>query len=89
MNMSAKDFVEKIIFGDLNAKFVVCGFNYRFGKNGEGDTELLKKLCDENGTELNVIEPERDGGDVVSSTLIRLLISEGSIRRRHAQAQSH
>lgn len=81
MNMSAKDFVEKIIFGNLNAKFVVCGFNYRFGKNGEGDTELLKKLCDENGTELNVIEPERDGGDVVSSTLIRLLVSEGRIRR--------
>lgn len=25
MNMSAKDFVEKIIFGNLNAKFVVCG----------------------------------------------------------------
>ena len=42
---------------------------------------MLKKLCDENGTELNVIEPERDNGDVVSSTLIRLLISEGSIRR--------
>lgn len=32
MNMPAKDFVEKIIFGNLNAKFVVCGFNYRFGK---------------------------------------------------------
>ena len=68
MNMSAKDFVEKIIFGDLNAKFVVCGFNYRFGKNGEGDTDLLKKLCDENGTKLKVIEPERDDGDVVSYT---------------------
>lgn len=81
MNMSAKDFVEKIIFGNLNAKFVVCGFNYHFGKNGEGDTELLKNLCDENGTKLKVIEPERDDGDVVSSTLIRLLISEGSIRR--------
>ena len=81
MNMSAKDFVEKIIFGNLNAKFVVCGFNYRFGKNGEGNTELLKKLCDENGTKLKVIEPERDDGDVVSSTLIRLLVSEGSIRR--------
>lgn len=44
MNMSAKDFVEKIIFGNLNAKFVVCGFNYRFGKNGEGDTDLLKSF---------------------------------------------
>lgn len=42
---------------------------------------MLKKLCDENGTELNVIEPERDDGDVVSSTLIRSLVSEGSIRR--------
>ena len=42
---------------------------------------MLKKLCDENGTKLKVIEPERDDGDVVSSTLIRSLISEGSIRR--------
>ena len=89
MNMSAKDFVEKIIFGDLNAKFVVCGFNYRFGKNGEGDTELLKKLCDENGTKLNVIEPERDDGDVVSSTLIRSLVSEGNIRRANKLLCSH
>lgn len=40
MNMSAKDFVEKIIFGDLNAKFVVCGFNYRFGK-----TEKAIPIC--------------------------------------------
>lgn len=87
--MSAKDFVEKIIFGNLNAKFVVCGFNYRFGKNGEGDTELLKKLCDENGTKLKVIEPERDDGDVVSSTLIRSLISEGSIRRANKLLCSH
>lgn len=44
MNMSAKDFVEKIIFGNLNAKFVVCGFNYRFGKTARAILSCSKSF---------------------------------------------
>lgn len=36
-----------------------------------------------------MIEPERDDGDVVSSTLIRSLVSEGNIRRANKLLCSH
>ena len=81
MNMPPEEFVKKIVFDELRAKFVVCGFNYHFGKNGEGNTQMLSQLCDDNGVALKIISPERDGDDVVSSTLIRELIQNGNIIR--------
>ena len=81
MNMSANDFAKKILFDTLSAKKLFCGFNYRFGKNGEGSAEVLKRLCYENGAELTVVPAEESGGDVVSSTLIRRLIADGNVRR--------
>lgn len=84
MNMSADDFVEKILIKTLNAKKLFCGFNYRFGKNGNGDVELLKQLCLKNNIEVCVVPSEQDNGDVVSSTLIRELIENGNVKRANA-----
>lgn len=80
MNMPAEEFVKEIIINKLHAKYVVCGFNYRFGKNGAGDCEMLKKICTANNIGIEVIPPERCGDEVVSSTLIRSLISRGEVR---------
>ena len=30
---------------DLQAKTISCGFNFRFGDKGRGDTKLLTALC--------------------------------------------
>lgn len=81
MNMSAEEFVSEILVKRLRAKFAACGFNYRFGKNGEGDSETLKQLCKEHNIEAVVVPPEISGGEVVSSTLIRGLIGDGNVRR--------
>lgn len=81
MNLSAEQFVRDVLIGTLNAKKLFCGFNYRFGKNAEGNTELLRKLCAKYHIELVVLPPSEDDGEVVSSTLIKRLISEGSVRR--------
>lgn len=81
MNMSAEEFVSEILAKQLRAKFAACGFNYRFGKNGEGDSETLKRLCTEHGIEVVVVPPKISEGEVVSSTLIRGLIGEGKVRR--------
>lgn len=81
MGMNATEFVVEILINTLKAKKLFCGFNYRFGKNGEGNVELLKKLCDENGVELTVEPPEQIGDTVISSTLIRNLISNGDVKR--------
>ncbi len=81
MNISAHAFVKDILIDTLKAKKLFCGFNYRFGKNGEGDTEMLKQLCEDYKIELVVAEPEKDNGEVVSSSLIRSLIENGNISR--------
>ncbi|MCQ2514987.1 MAG: riboflavin biosynthesis protein RibF [Ruminococcus sp.] len=79
-NITANEFFEDILLRTLKAKKLSCGFNYRFGKNGEGDINQLEKLCSKYSVELEIIPPEKIGGQLVSSTLIRNLIKSGDIR---------
>lgn len=88
MNLSAKEFFEQILLDTLNAKKLFCGFNYRFGRNGEGDTALLQKLCDSRNIALTVAPLETDGGEIICSTLIKSLIIQGNIRRANTLLQT-
>lgn len=81
IHLSARDFVRDILVGELNAKALYCGFNYRFGRNAEGNTDTLRKLCLEYGVSLSVLPPAEDDGEVVSSTLIKSLIAKGDLLR--------
>lgn len=81
MNMPAQDFAQKILIDTLKAEKLFCGFNYRYGKNGEGNAKTLKSFCDNKGVELAVIPATESEGEVVSSTLIRKLITDGNIKR--------
>lgn len=81
MNMPAKDFAQKILIDMLKAEKLFCGFNYRYGKNGEGSAETLKSFCDNKGVELTVVPATESEGEVVSSTLIRKLITDGNVKR--------
>ena len=78
-NTSPEDYVNNILIKELNAKAVFCGFNYRFGKNAGGSTELLKKICDENGIKTFICEPVCYGSSTVSSSRIRTLIENGKM----------
>ena len=42
--LSPKDFIDKYLDEIICAKYVVCGFNFRFGHNREGNPEVLKAL---------------------------------------------
>ena len=81
MHLSARDFFAEILVKTLNAKALFCGFNYRFGWKAEGDIKLLQRLCVEHGVRLVVAPPQTDNGEVVCSTLIKRLISDGNIER--------
>ena len=81
MNMPAKDFAQKILIDTLKAEKLFCGFNYRYGKNGEGSAETLKSFCDSKGITLTVVPAQESEGKIVSSTLIRTLITDGNVKR--------
>ena len=74
-----QEFFVKILAGELNAGMLSCGFNYRFGKGGEGDSTLLGWLCEITGISLRVTPAVRCGGEAVSSTRIRAAIESGDI----------
>ncbi len=78
---SAREFAEKILCGKLCAEYVVCGYDFRFGKGGEGDSSELARLCAEKGIACEVVPPVKVDGEIVSSTEIRRLIREGEIER--------
>lgn len=79
--MAPVDFLERILLDKYNLKYIVVGFNYRFGYRGCGDTSLLKRFGSENGIRVDIIDPVCVDGDIVSSSLIRALISSGNIKR--------
>ena len=73
-NISAEKFVSEILLKKLKAKVIVCGYDFRFGKGGKGNTETLK-------AKLPVIALDcvRIDNEAVSSTRIRNLLQSGDI----------
>ncbi len=77
-SMSPKAFIENYILS-ANVRAVVCGYNYRFGKDAVGDGEFLKAYLEKRDIEVCITEKRSVDGVAVSSTLIRKLVSEGDI----------
>lgn len=78
-NLSPEEFVSDILVKKFNAKAVSCGFNYRFGKNGEGNCNTLKTLCQNYDINCTVSDEVDFDGEPVSSTRIRNLLKEGNV----------
>lgn len=78
-NMSGEEFAEKILSGMLNAKSVICGENFRFGKGALCGAEELKKFGKKFGFEVTVCGLVRQNGCEISSEIIRQLIKSGEI----------
>lgn len=77
-DLSPKEFLD-MLFSRYDIKAAVCGFNYRFGKGGEGDAAFLSAYCSEHGAEAVICPVTSISGQIVSSTLIRELIANGDI----------
>lgn len=81
MHMEAQQFAEEILIGRLRAKKLFCGFNYRFGRHAQGNTDMLASICARHGVTLCVEPPASSDGSIISSTLIKRLIAGGEIER--------
>ena len=79
MHMSTEDFIKKILIDSFKMKEAYCGFNYHFGYKAEGDPEILIKAGIKLGFGIHVLEPFKIDGNLVSSTFIRNLITEGRV----------
>ncbi|MBQ7118336.1 MAG: bifunctional riboflavin kinase/FAD synthetase [Clostridia bacterium] len=84
MNYSPEEFEDRILLGELNAKVVVCGYDYRYGKGGKGSSETLKQELTPKSIGVYSLSPVYLGDEAVSSTKIRHLINDGEIERANA-----
>lgn len=78
-DMEAEAFLE-FINRKFSPSLVSCGFNYRFGKKGKGNTDTLEDFCLENDIEFRCVKPVEQNGNVVSSTAIRSLLKSGDVK---------
>lgn len=83
-DMSAEQFVKEVLHDKLNAKCVVTGFNYHFGKGGNADADDMIKLCNNYGIKAFKCEPVLYNGTPVSSTRIRNCIANGDVESANA-----
>lgn len=79
-NMSACQFMEHILAKRLGTQKLVVGFNHHFGKNREGNFEVVKSCGNQLGIECFRVPPLEIENKKISSTLIRETLWSGKIR---------
>lgn len=77
--VSATDFVADVLVGGLGVAGVVVGFDFTFGRGGEGTTGLLAEEGARRDIQVRVVEPFHLDGLLVSSTKIREFILSGRV----------
>ncbi len=79
LSMSPEEFVKEILVDKYKIAYAVCGYNYRFGKNGIGDTDTLTQLGEKYDFSVCVCDKVSAFGEDVSSSRIRELLADGNI----------
>jgi riboflavin kinase/FMN adenylyltransferase len=78
-NYDPEAFVSEILIKKLNMKHLTVGYDYKFGKFAQGDTDLLIALSEKYGYTYHIVQPIMRNNVRVSSSLIRELLSDGKI----------
>lgn len=83
-NLSARDFVKTVLVDALHAKYIIIGYDHKFGKNRSADIHDLKTFGKEFGFEVEEISAQDVEHVAVSSTKIRKALQEGDIETANA-----
>lgn len=78
-NITAEEFVQDILVEKIDARLICVGEDFHFGRNRQGDVELLSRLADKYGYELQVYPKLTCDGENISSTRIRWELSTGKL----------
>ncbi|MDK1384503.1 bifunctional riboflavin kinase/FAD synthetase [Sinorhizobium sp. 8-89] len=78
--LSASDFIHRILREWLHASHVVTGFDFHFGKGREGGPAFLMAAGEREGFGVTLVDAFRDeNASVISSSFIRSLLAEGDV----------
>jgi len=82
--LSYEQFVSQILVGQIHTKYLVVGYDHKFGKNREGDFEFLKKCADQHDFQIEKLDVLLMNESNVSSTKIRQAIQCGDFETANA-----
>jgi len=79
--MSPEDFISNILIDCLQVKELFVGFNYRFGFQGKGNTDILREYSKFYKFKTNILKPIAANHTIISSTKIKDFIKLGEIKK--------
>ena len=78
-NMDGEEFINKILLEKFGAGIVLCGYNFRFGKNASWSAMDLRNYLEKKDVWVRILEHLDFEEEPISSTRIRKAVSDGKI----------
>lgn len=75
----AREFIAGLLVGRVGMREIIVGYDWAFGRDREGDINLLLSLGQELGFQVCVVGPYAVNGIPVSSTRVRQLVEAGDV----------
>jgi len=79
--ITAEDFIERILVRGLGARWLLVGDDFRFGARRAGDAVMLKRAAPRFGFEVAALPSVMLEGERVSSTAVREALARGELER--------
>ena len=79
LQQSPEAFFQSLVVGSLQARGMVEGPNFFFGRDRAGNPTMLRRLCNQLAIQCEIAEPETIGDRMVSSTRVRQLLGDGEV----------
>jgi len=77
--LSPEAFTRDVLLVRYGMRELVLGYDHGFGRGRSGDVDLLRRLGAASGFGVDVVSAILDGGQPISSTLIRVAIAHGDL----------
>lgn len=78
-SIDAEKYIAEILIKQLNVKHLIIGYDHKFGKNREGDFQLLKSFSEKYNFTVEEISAKDIDNIAISSSKIRKSLEEGDV----------
>lgn len=80
-NLSAEEFVQKVLVNMLNIAHIIVGEDFCFGKNRQGNAAFLKQMGIKYGFGVSALTQMKIDGQIISSSHIRQALRDGDVEK--------
>lgn len=88
-NLSGQEFIDKILLKKFNAGIILCGFNFRFGRNAGWTALDLREYLEKKDVWVRILDHLDFDGAPISSTRIREAVACGEIEKANQMLGYH